>query len=187
MAKHEFGDSIRLVDGRDDLFREYVVMPSGQIKTCYYQRNVSSGLLHLEMAGSGRVSAIEDVRVAKQFAAQGFVLLRDLYEQEGRMQDYEAFLIYQSQARKRNISIPIDDAYLPDEVLRRRATWVEEQKKLDLPPPQPKKPKKAQARGAANGKGYNVADVINGNPGFAFLPRKEAIRLARAAIDRERL
>ncbi len=120
----------------DPLLREYVVMPSGQIKTVYYERNVSSPLIRVEFARAenGRVVGVAAVSISAKMP--GWSLLRDLYEAEGRLVDYETFLLYQEQTRKRGLTAAIGDAYLPDEVLRRRAVWHEEQSRLDLPAPQ---------------------------------------------------
>lgn len=136
MTDMNFSGEIRMIS--DQLFREYLVMPSGQIKTAYWERNVASPLLHVEFQRhQGRVVRVLSVRLSSSLG-EGWSLLRDLYEAEGRSVDYETFLLYQEQARKRGIETPIDDAYLPDEVLRRRASWFIEQRRLELPPPQRK-------------------------------------------------
>lgn len=178
---YEFGNDIRMIG--DQLFREYVVTPAGIIKTCYFERNVACALLHIEKEMvNGRCARILDVRVSKKYAGQGYVLLRDLYAAEEREQDYKAFLLYQDQAKKREIPDPIDDAYLPEEVLRRRTSYVVEQRKLDLPKPQgPRKSKKVAESRRLRDVRFTANDAV-----YAFgLPLRERKRLAKAANDRE--
>lgn len=151
-----FGNQIRMNDEKP--FYDFVVTPEGRIKTCYFERNLACALLHVEYVrdqGTGRIIGISRVTVPHAMAVQGFVLLRDLYEQEERMEDWESFLLYQVQARKRHITVDIADEYLPDEVLRRRREWVEVEKKLELPEPKRKRAgkvtKKAESRSSAGG------------------------------------
>ena len=101
---------------RADLLVEYVVTPSGQIKSCYYERNVQPALLHLEplKAGDGhRIIGISRITVSPRYAKEGYVLLRDLYEAEGSMENFAAFCMYKREAPKRGTTTPSDDAYLP--------------------------------------------------------------------------
>lgn len=150
-----FGDQIRMNDEKP--FYEFVVTPEGRIKTCYFERNLACALLHVEYhkGQGGRVTGIARVSIPHTFAVQGYALLRDLYAQEDRLEDWDSFLLYQVQARKRHLLEPIDDDYLPDEVLRRRKEAVAVQKKSELPEPKRKRlaktPKKAESRSSAGG------------------------------------
>lgn len=150
MAKHVFGPGIRMHN--DPLLMDWVVTPAGYIRTVYYERNVSPALLHIERAQQemGRVGAIEDVNVPAALRRAGYVLLRDLYEAEGRLDDWESFQLYQRQCRKHHITEEIGDEYLPDEVLRRRKEHQALAGKPQLPPPSRKKAKKAERKAPAS-------------------------------------
>lgn len=176
-VKHSFGDKIRQTF--DELFRDYVVMPSGQIKTVYYERNVSPALLHIERKGNNeRTSAIVHVDVPTELKQQGFVLLSELYAREDRLEDWETYLIFQRQCRQNHVTHDIADEYLPDEVLRRRALAKETQGKAMLPPSKKKKTsKKAEKRGPAPSVG-GLRSKLKG---------KKAARDGSYEIQRERV
>lgn len=181
------GMRVMTADGeeRADLLVEYVVTPSGQIKSCYYERNVQPALLHMQWikAKDGhRIIGVSKISVPERDAKDGYVLLRDLYEAEGRMQDFEAFKLYKVQAVKRHVTVDIDDAYMPDEVLRRRRDYVKQQRTLELPPPQPRAEKKA-GKSRAQPRRLTVADMLKSEV-CRFYPKAEAQRLARNALAR---
>lgn len=62
-------------------------------------------------------------------------MLRDLYESEGRMVDWETYVSWHNKVQKTGSSMQIEDKYLPDEVLRRRA-FREEEIRFEMPLPQ---------------------------------------------------
>jgi len=135
--KKDFGNTVRT--HKDKLLCEYVVDPAGRIKTAYFERNVRSPLLNVVyQTANKRIVAITGVFIDPIMAQQGWVLLRDLYEAEGRLVDYDTYLLFREGLRGRDISgEDIGDEYLPDALLDRRRNYRAEQKRAQqLPPPQ---------------------------------------------------
>lgn len=106
----------RLRDIEADLPRFPVVTPDGTIKLCACTLNVT-GALEMDEEGSPAV--------VRSHAKKGWVLLQDLYAQEGRMDLWAAWSSHQTarlKARRDGQKIPPFPAeYLPAEVQRRRA------------------------------------------------------------------
>lgn len=100
-----------------------VVTEKGIIKLCPAEGNVGGALILYE--GEVRVSLSHDKR--------GWVLLRDLYEEEGHLDHFE---IYEDSRRAKRAGAVVKafpDELLPAEVLRRRAGQVPGQKVWEPP------------------------------------------------------
>lgn len=108
-----------------------VVTPEGAVKMVPLAPHVSTALESVD----------GEVVVKRAYESKGWVLLKDLYLQDGRQDLWKAWEDHQAARTKaRKDSLQIDsfpDAYLPKEVHRRRAghrpmakTW----KMPDLPP-----------------------------------------------------
>lgn len=93
-----------------------VVTPEGIIKLVQVAANIT-GALELDEEG--------EVQVGKSYEKKGWVLLRDLYAQEGRMDLWTAWEGHRAavmKARKEGMSVQgWPDKFLPREVQRRRA------------------------------------------------------------------
>lgn len=123
-----------------ELPRYPVVTPEGIIKLVACANNVT-GALELDEDGTPAV--------VRSHVKKGWILLQDLYQQEGRMELWKAWADHQAarmRARKDGQKIPaFPEQYLPAEVQRRRAghrplahTWsmpTFEPVSLDAPAP----------------------------------------------------
>lgn len=133
------------------LLQFFLVMPNGHIKRALFERNLDSPLLFVKWGKDkyGRKATLEYVDVDPVLAKDGFVSLESLYEAEDRLEDFASYVKWSDHAN----SVPgvkqIDDAYLPDEVLRRRREHKAALTKLELPPP--KRGKRAKAKDGDKG------------------------------------
>ena len=117
------GSSRGMRSVQDDLFRAWVVMPNGRIRTIYYQNSVTSPYLIVEKhhAKPGRVTSFGEVALSPAARRSGCALLKDLYAAEDRMDDWAVWLDYQDTVEAANDRTEFPDEYLPSEVLGRRA------------------------------------------------------------------
>lgn len=88
-----------------------VVTGAGLIKMCPVAGNVGGALYEFE----------GDILVAPSHAKAGWVLLRDLYEKEGRMEHWAVFGSYVAAGKAGHERPAFPDEFLPAEVLKRRA------------------------------------------------------------------
>lgn len=125
------------------LLRFHAVSPEGRIKTILFERNLTSPILIVEWGGEDpkRPTELVSVDLLKSIKKEGWIGLEDLYQQEDRLEDFDSYCRWEIHAS----SVPgvpmISDDYLPDEVLRRRASYKQEQIKLSLPAPKRRKAK----------------------------------------------
>lgn len=132
---------MRMVD--DDLFRVWVVTPTGRIKTIYYQNSVNSPLLDVEKfeGKPGRVTEFHDIDLTRAAKREGYALLKELYRAENRMDDWEVWLDYQENCQRLHHTEEFPKEFLPDEVRRRR----QDAPSLSEWKPPERKPQKAKS------------------------------------------
>lgn len=91
-----------------------VVTKTGLIKLCAVATNIGGALIEFE----------GEIKVSLSHQKEKWVLLRELYELEGRMDHWAVYEDYRA-ARKRGVEVPaFPDEFLPKEVLKRRAGEV---------------------------------------------------------------
>lgn len=94
--------------------RHPVVTKKGLIKMCAVASNVGGALIEFE----------GEIKISFSHQKEKWVLLRDLYEQDGRLDHWEVFKDYLA-ARKKGAEVPpFPEEFLPKEVLKRRAGEV---------------------------------------------------------------
>lgn len=106
-------DEVRRSATRDPE-RHPVVTKHGLIKMCAVAGNIGGALIEYD----------GEVKVAYSHQKEHWVLLRDLYEKEGRLAHWK---IYEEMRAAKRAGAEVGDfpeKYLPDEVLRRRAGQV---------------------------------------------------------------
>ena len=118
--------------------RFYACDAKGNVRTLYYGHNsVCSSLLQMErMESGGRTVSIGLVELTPRARRDGWSSMRDLYEAEDRLEDWDQFLKYHIEARD-SIEAGVEqleDKYLPDEVFVRRKK-KQQAVKIDLLPP----------------------------------------------------
>lgn len=129
---------------QQDPFRTWLVTPNGNVKTVYFHGNVQSPLLDVGYHRvNGRVMGITFVRASGAASSEGYSMLEDLYREEGREGEWEAFLDYQRNIQAMDIVQHFPDEMLPKEVLSRRKDYV---KRQWVPPGSQKKEKSGAAK-----------------------------------------
>lgn len=115
------------------------VDPKGNIRTLRYHANIADGLLDVELimhpTMRGRCVGIGEVRLKPGARREGWSMLRDLYEAEGRMKDWESYLYWKNKVDATGSRQEIDPRLLPDEVIRRRS-FREEEIHFEMPLPE---------------------------------------------------
>jgi hypothetical protein len=134
---------IPLRDLHSPLQQFFVVMPDGHIKRVLFERNVESVILDVRWGKDkyGRKSTLEFVEVDLAFKREGWVSLESLYEAEDRLEDFAEYVKWSDHANAVPGVKPIDDEYLPDEVLRRRREHKKSLQSVALKPPKRRKAK----------------------------------------------
>lgn len=101
--------------------RCWVVDNRGRIRTIYFDVNVNSWCLQVHYTEwNGRRTGWDEVSLSVPARRAGWHLLKDLYIEEGREKDWEAFLYYQNHCMENLHRKPIADKYLPKKVLELR-------------------------------------------------------------------
>ncbi|MBL9105185.1 MAG: hypothetical protein JNL82_29840 [Myxococcales bacterium] len=96
------------------------------------------GLIKLVMVAPGISGALykhnNTIKVSDEHEAAGWVLLEQLYKDEGRLDLWKIWQEYQQARALGHDADPLPDEYLPEEVRRRRAGQRPGRKKWSLPP-----------------------------------------------------
>jgi hypothetical protein len=113
-----------------------VVTKTGLIKMCPVASNLGGALTEYE----------GEVKVAFSHQKEQWVLLRDLYEKENRLDHFAVFENYRAAKKAGHEVPPFPDKYLPAEVLRRRAGEVPGRKVWTPPDERTEEPRREGKR-----------------------------------------
>lgn len=97
---------------------------AGSVKTVRFHANVTSPLLRLEWErdGGGRVTRLKSILLDSDLEARGWMLAKEAYEAEDRLDDYEVFLDYYRACNLGAADQELPDSFLPKSVLELRSS-----------------------------------------------------------------
>lgn len=122
----------------------FLVKPDGHIKRALFERNLECPLLIVRWLvdpDTKRRVGIGSITLDPSLEAEGWSMLRDLYAAEDRLEDFAEYVKWSDHANTVPGVKPIDDEYLPDEVLRRKRDHKAAQQAISLKPPKRRKAK----------------------------------------------
>lgn len=137
------------------LLQYFVVMPSGHIKRCIFERNITCPYLVIRWdydKQTNRPIGLKHVSIDPVWEGLGWSSLEDLYRREDRLEDFAEFVKWSDHANSVGGVDPIPNEYLPDEVLRRQREWPKLRKRIELKPPKRSRKAKEEAPKAAKRK-----------------------------------